>query len=88
MCFVHCCRLRSVPVGCVSNRELVSAMLSCVLVAVLPLAVAQSFPAGVAGVVGDLGARLGEIDGVPGDSSIALRGLASSAAAKSACAAS
>ena len=61
---------------------LLSAMLSCVLVAVLPLAAAQSFPAGVAGIVGDLGARLGEIDGVPGDSSIALRGLASSAAVR------
>ena len=59
-----------------------STMLSFVLVAVLPLAAAQSFPAGVAGVVGDLGARLGEIDGVPGDSSSALRSLASSAAAR------
>ena len=57
-------------------------MLFRLFVAAAPLAGAQSFPAGVADVVGGLGARFGELDGVPGDSSVALRGLAASAAAR------
>ena len=59
-----------------------SVMLFRLFVAAAPLAGAQSFPAGVADVVGGLGVRLGELDGVPGDSSVALRGLAASAAAR------